>query len=106
MTIAKRHAIDAALRAQLRRWRPRLGGLFRTGSLTGDTRHPSATKRGPGRKPRHGKPGLGLHSRRVTRDDYEAYGLPPPAKLPHEIDAEKRAARRERKAARLIGGAS
>jgi len=106
MTIAERHAIAALHRAHLRRWRPRLGDLFRTGSNVGDTRQPSATKRGPGRKPRHGKPSPGTHTGLVTHDDYEAYGLPPPGKLPHEVDAEKRAARRARKAARLIRGAS
>jgi hypothetical protein len=107
MTIAERHAIAEARRAQLRRWRPTLADLFGIGRTVsrGDTRQPSATKRGPGRTPRHGKPSNGLRSRLVTHDDYEAHGLPPPAKLPHEIDAEKRAARRERKAARLRGAA-
>jgi len=50
MSIAERHAINAAHRARLRRWRPHLGDLFRTGSNVGDTRQPSATKRGPGRR--------------------------------------------------------
>jgi hypothetical protein len=36
MTIAERHAIAALHRAHLRRWRPRLGDLFRTGSNVGD----------------------------------------------------------------------
>jgi hypothetical protein len=54
MTVTKRHAIAEAHRAQLRRWRPRLGDLFRTGSLVGDTRQPSATKRGPGRRHKQG----------------------------------------------------
>jgi len=56
MTIAERHAINAARRARLRRWRPRLGDLFRTGSNVGDTRQPSATKRGPGRRHKQGHP--------------------------------------------------
>ena len=55
-TIAERHAIAEAHRIRMRRWRPTLADLFRIGTNTGDTRQPSATNRGPGRRHKQGHP--------------------------------------------------